>query len=51
MLTIAVLVNGELFNEYAEQLVWKSLLETELDHFVERTEVDPRLPLEGHRNA
>ena len=40
LLTIAVLMHGYVFNERAEQLVWQSLLESELDHFVERTAQD-----------
>lgn len=41
LLTAAVLVHGYVVNEHAEQLVWQSLLGSELDHFVERTESDP----------
>ena len=41
LLTIAVLMHGYVFNERAEELVWRSLLESELDHFVERTAQDP----------
>ena len=41
LLTIAVLVHGVIVNERAEELVWQSLLGSELDHFVERTRADP----------
>ena len=42
LLTIAVLIHGVVVNERAEELVWQSLLGSELDHFVERTEDDPQ---------
>ena len=41
LLSGAVLVQGFVVNEYAEQLVWQSLLRTELDYFVERSTADP----------
>lgn len=41
LLSGAVLVHGFVVNEYAERLVWQSLLHAELDHFVERSKVDP----------
>ncbi|MFD0740213.1 ATP-binding protein [Lysobacter koreensis] len=40
LLTAAVLVHGFVVNEQAEQLVWQSLLGSELDHFIERSEAD-----------
>lgn len=42
LLTIAVLIHGVVVNENAEQLVWQSLLGSELDHFVERSQGDPQ---------
>ena len=41
LLSMAVLVHGFVVNEHAEQLVWQSLLETELNHFVERRKAEP----------
>ena len=41
LLSAAVLVQGFVVNEYAERLVWQSLLHAELNHFVERSKVDP----------
>lgn len=41
LLSLAIVLHGIFINEYAERLVWKSLLQTELDHFVERTHDDP----------
>lgn len=41
LLSIAVLIHGFIVNETAEQLVWTSLLEAELDHFTERSRQDP----------
>lgn len=35
VLTIAVIAHGFIVNEHAEQLVWQSLLDSELDHFLE----------------
>jgi signal transduction histidine kinase len=40
-LTVAVVAHGYYFNEQAEQLVWQTLLDTELDHIVERSRSDP----------
>lgn len=40
-LTVAVVTHGYIFNETAEQLVWTTLLDTELDHIVERQRSDP----------
>ena len=41
LLTAAVFLHGVLVNEYAERLVWKSLLHSELDHVLERSTGDP----------
>ncbi|MGH8062368.1 MAG: sensor histidine kinase [Pseudoxanthomonas sp.] len=41
LLSLAVLVNGYVINEHAEQVVWHSLMESELDHFIERRQADP----------
>lgn len=41
LLTAAVFLHGVLVNEYAERLVWKSLLRSELDHVLERSAEDP----------
>ncbi|MGH8079071.1 MAG: sensor histidine kinase [Lysobacter sp.] len=41
LLSIAVIVQGVVVNEHAEHLVWTSLMNTELDHFVERSRLDP----------
>lgn len=41
LLSIAVVVQGVIVNEHAEHLVWTSLMDTELDHFVERSRLDP----------
>ncbi len=41
LLSGAVLVQGFVVNEYAERLVWQSLLHAELNHFVERSKIDP----------
>src|SRR3546814_363460 len=40
-LTMAVVAHGFIFNEGAEQLVWQTMLDTELDHFVDRSRADP----------
>jgi hypothetical protein len=40
LLTAAVFLHGVLVNEYAERLVWKSLLHSELDHVLERSAED-----------
>lgn len=40
-LTIAVVVHGYFVNENAEALVWQTLLDSELDHVVERMEEEP----------
>jgi signal transduction histidine kinase len=41
IVTVVVFIHGYVVNERAEQLVWESLLRTELTHFVERRVVDP----------
>jgi signal transduction histidine kinase len=41
LLTVAVLVHGFLVNEYAERLIWDSLLHNELDHHLEHQSSDP----------
>lgn len=40
-LTLAVFAHGIIVNEHAEALVWRTLLESELDHIVNRMESDP----------
>lgn len=41
VLTLAVFMHGVLVNEHAEALVWQTLLDSELDHILERVESDP----------
>lgn len=41
LLTGAVTLHGFLVNEFAERLVWDSLLKTELEHHVQRLAEDP----------
>lgn len=41
VVTVVVLIHGYVVNERAEQLVWESLLRTELTQFVERRATDP----------
>jgi signal transduction histidine kinase len=41
VLTIAVIVHGFIVNEHAEQLVWQTLLDSELDHLLEREREEP----------
>lgn len=41
VLTLAVVAHGYLVNEHAEQLVWQTLLDTEMDHITKRQESDP----------
>ncbi|TWI12077.1 sensor histidine kinase [Aerolutibacter ruishenii] len=36
LLTLAVMAYGAITNEYAERLVWRAVLESELDHLAER---------------
>ena len=42
LLTLAVIAYGAITNEYAERLVWRAVLESELDHLAERRAEDPR---------
>jgi len=41
LISLAVFVHGYIVNEQAEQLTWHSLLQSELDHFVQRSAEDP----------
>ena len=41
LLTLAVMAYGAITNEYGERLVWRAVLESELDHLVERRAADP----------
>jgi signal transduction histidine kinase len=41
MLTIVIAIQGLAFNEYVERLVWKTLLESELENFLHRKKADP----------
>ena len=41
VLTAAVVVHGYIVNEHAEQLVWQTLLDSEMDHLIELRERDP----------
>ena len=41
-LTLAVFAHGVMVNEHAEALVWQTLLDSELDHVVERITSDPQ---------
>lgn len=41
VLTAAVVVHGYVVNEHAEQLVWQTLLDSEMDHLIELRERDP----------
>src|SRR3546814_488348 len=40
-LSLAVIYHGNVVNERAEKLVWTSLLQTELDHYLRRAAEDP----------
>lgn len=40
LLTSAIIAHGYIVNEHAEQLVWESMLNGELDHFLERRSRD-----------
>jgi len=42
LLSIAVVIQGDVVNDHAEQLVWQTLLQSELDHFLERSRSDPQ---------
>ncbi|HEY0332187.1 MAG TPA: HAMP domain-containing sensor histidine kinase [Stenotrophomonas sp.] len=37
LISLAVFVHGYIVNEQAEQLTWRSLLKSEMDHFVQRS--------------
>lgn len=39
--TIAIISQGLVVNEYVERIIWKSLLTVELDHFIQRIHEDP----------
>lgn len=41
VLSLAVIVNGLVVNEYVERMVWQTLLDSEFDHFLERRDEDP----------
>ncbi len=41
LLTIAVVLHGFVVNEHAEHLVWQTLLDSELNHILERRREDP----------
>lgn len=42
LISLAVFIHGYIVNEQAEQLTWRSLLKSELNHFVQRSTEDPR---------
>lgn len=42
LLSLAVFVHGYIVNEQAEQVTWRSLLSSELEHFLQRSAEDPR---------
>jgi signal transduction histidine kinase len=41
VISLAVIIHGHIVNERAEHLLWESLLERELTHFVQRRRDDP----------
>jgi signal transduction histidine kinase len=41
LLSLAVVYHGNVVNERAEKLVWRSLLQSELDHYLRRRAEDP----------
>jgi signal transduction histidine kinase len=41
LLSLAVVYHGNVVNERAEKLVWRSLLDSELDHYLRRRAEDP----------
>ena len=41
LLSLAIVYHGNVINERAEKVVWTSLLESELDHYLERRVEDP----------
>jgi signal transduction histidine kinase len=42
LLSLAVFLHGYIVNEQAEQVTWRSLLESELQHFLQRSREDAR---------
>ncbi|MET0290228.1 MAG: HAMP domain-containing sensor histidine kinase [Pseudoxanthomonas sp.] len=42
LLSLAVFLHGYIVNEQAEQVTWRSLLESELQHFLQRSHEEPR---------
>lgn len=50
VLSIAVILHGFIVNEHAEQLVWQALLDSELDHLLERQREDPNFRWVDTRN-
>ena len=50
VLSVAVVVNGFVVNEHAEQLVWQTLLDSEMDHLLELREQDPNYRWTNTRN-
>ena len=41
LLSLAIIYHGNVVNERAEKLVWQSLLQSELDHYLDRRAEDP----------
>lgn len=41
LLSLAVFVHGQIVNSQAEDLTWQSLLQSELEHFIQRGDEDP----------
>ncbi|HHA2747708.1 TPA: sensor histidine kinase [Stenotrophomonas maltophilia] len=41
LLSIAVFVHGQIVNSQAEDITWRSLLQSELEHFIARGDEDP----------
>lgn len=50
VLSIAVIAHGFIVNEHAEQLVWQTLLDSELDHLLERQREEPNFRWVDTRN-
>jgi signal transduction histidine kinase len=44
LLSVAVAVHGAYINELAERMVWRSVLDAELDHFLARRNAEPTQP-------
>lgn len=42
LLSLAVFVHGQIVNSQAEDLTWQSLLQSELQHFLQRSDEDPQ---------